>query len=104
MRRNDGFENDIGTAAALVLRSVAAKDVAIGEPPSTGLDLAPPAAALPDDLLLDAYSRAVVHAAETVCPAVVNIEARGGGRREGGGGGTGSGFVFTPDGYLLAGC
>jgi hypothetical protein len=46
----------------------------------------------------------VVHAAETVSSAVVNIEARGGGRREGGGGGTGSGFVFTTDGYLLTGC
>jgi S1-C subfamily serine protease len=45
-----------------------------------------------DDDLLDAYSSAVVHAVETIGPAVVRVERKHGG---------GSGVVFTPDGFVL---
>jgi S1-C subfamily serine protease len=57
-----------------------------------------------DAPLLDAYSGAVVGALERVAPAVTFIEVRRRGRaasRAGAQQGSGSGFLFTPDGYLL---
>ncbi|MBV9695398.1 MAG: trypsin-like peptidase domain-containing protein [Gammaproteobacteria bacterium] len=48
---------------------------------------------------LDAYSRAVVGAVETVGPAVVSVYVGAAGERERGG--AGSGVLITPDGYLL---
>jgi S1-C subfamily serine protease len=57
-----------------------------------------------DDELLDAYSNAVIGAAEKVNPSVVNIEIvqkQRDRRQRGQRGGSGSGFVFTPDGFIL---
>src|SRR3954451_24016926 len=60
-----------------------------GDPPP----VPPPPA--DDSETLDAFSHAVIKVADALRPAVVNL--RGEGRR----GGSGSGVLFTPDGFLL---
>jgi len=80
----------------------------IGFDPDRPLHPGAPSAGTPaaeDAALLDAYSRAVMHAVERAGPSVVNIEVHGveretrrGPRPEGG---SGSGFLFTPDGLIL---
>jgi len=85
----------------LELLSVAGEDRRNGAALDRGAD--------PELELLDAYSRAVVGAAEAVSPSVVNIEVHHDRRDQRGaprGGpsqpeGSGSGFVFTPDGFIL---
>src|SRR4051794_33252719 len=58
-----------------------------------------------DAPLFDAYSRAVMGAVDRVGPAVVHLEVRArpvrNARQRGPGVGSGSGFFFTPDGFLL---
>lgn len=61
-----------------------------------------------DNEVLDAYSRAVIGAAEKLSPSVVNVEVvhkinRGSSRLNVGreARGCGSGFVFTPDGFII---
>ena len=57
-----------------------------------------------DDALLDAYSSAVVHAAERISPSVAFIEIEKNlapARTARAARASGSGFVFTPDGFVL---
>jgi len=70
------------------------------------------AAAQNDEALLDGYSRTVTAVAAAVSPSVVRIDVQGGGdkgqqrpgrrpRAPNESVGSGSGFVFTPDGFVL---
>lgn len=61
---------------------------------------ADPARVSPDAGLLDAYSKAVISACSRVNPSVAKIDVVHGTKR-GERQGSGSGFLFTPDGFLL---
>ena len=54
-----------------------------------------------DSRLLDAYSEAVIHATDKVYPSVVKIETLYPARASRSQLGGGSGFIFTPDGFIL---
>jgi len=61
---------------------------------------------IPEGEIFDAYSSAVVRACELVGPTVVKIEVEQKGRQgrrqnSPGASGSGSGFLFTPDGFIL---
>ena len=60
-----------------------------------------PGGSADDDALLDAYSASVTRAVARVAPAVAHLRVMDKQRGAGGRGGTGSGFLVTPDGYLI---
>src|SRR5215471_17642070 len=62
---------------------------------------ATPAAGSLDDLFLDPFSRAVSGAVERASPAVAHIRIERGRSRRKPSEGAGSGFIVTPDGYLV---
>jgi S1-C subfamily serine protease len=56
---------------------------------------------LPEEELLDAYSNAVINASEKVSPSVVKIDIKQRSKNGNALGGSGSGFLFTPDGFIF---
>lgn len=53
----------------------------------------------PDLSLPDAYSRTVISAVEAVAPAVAHLRLKN--KTSGNGSGAATGFLFTPDGYMI---
>jgi S1-C subfamily serine protease len=106
---------DGGFRSADLLRELMTKDFAVseqGEPtamslldksqPRNGSGFTGRNGVSTDDLLLDEYSRSVVSAVARVAPAVVNIEIEQRVKnRARDVAGSGSGFVITPDGFIL---
>lgn len=83
-----------------IASSQSANDMPESTAPSScipGAGALPDTISHPDDALLDAYSRTVSQVARLARPSVAHIRVR----RPDKGTGAGSGFVFTPDGFLL---
>ncbi len=78
-------------------------DFALASAEATETQPAAATSICPEDVLLDAYSQAVTKVVEQVSPSVVNIAVSKGRSTSFNpeGRGTGSGFVFTPDGYIM---
>ena len=73
-------------------------DLPRSEDASSSLDASLPVA---DAALLDAYSQAVTTAVAAVAPAVAHVRVERAKPSRGGREGSGSGFIITPDGYLV---
>src|SRR4051794_14406623 len=87
-----------GSGAAPPIGHAAAPPIGDSAAPPIG-DCAAPL--IGDAALLDAYSRAVTGAVASVAPAVAHVRVERAAGRRGRGEGSGSGFVITPDGYLV---
>ena len=62
------------------------------------MNIEPSGAPIPDAVLLDAYSSSVIEAVRQAGPSVLHIRAES---RDGRQGGTGSGFLISPDGFVM---